>query len=145
MEELKAAVAKVQAMEMSMIDILNKIENTDKYLVHTLSKFTLISTFLIGVMTMHLTLFGVWAFYVSNQNMFIEETILTNRNTSEQRDARLQASINNMAKEQQALIESTAENNYNITGHNSESEINSEKINTTLEKLYSILKIKKHK
>ena len=135
MEELKRAVVQLQAMEVSMMQTLGKLEGMDKYLAATLSKFMIISTFLIGIMTVHLTMFGIWSFYVSTQNADIRSTIIDNRNLSEERDLKVQASINKVENDQKALIESSAENNYNNHSHNDESEALSQKMLSEIKSL----------
>ena len=127
MEELKRAVADVKAMEVSMLGTLGKLESAEKANsiknaenFYILSKFTLITSFLVGVMLLHLALFAGWSFFVANQNNETKMAIASHDTISDKSRSDIEAKLLVLDTNQKALIDSTAETNYTIHSNNDE-------------------------
>lgn len=123
MEELRKAVAELKTsldetrnIDAAMTATLAKLESTDGRIYNTLSKYTLMTSFVIGLMLVHLTFFGVWSIYVVGQNNDTRSLVMENRAIADNRQAKTDNDLAKMVQEQKALVDSTAENNYLLHG-----------------------------
>ena len=114
--ELKTAIDDTRSIDLTISTTLQKLEATDARIFNTLSKYTMMTTFVIGLMLVHLTFFGVWSIYVITQNNDTMHVVMENRAISDNRQAKTDAEIEKIAVEQKALVDSTAENNYLLHG-----------------------------
>ena len=142
MEDLKRSVAEVKNIEMTMMSALTRMEEKDEAInrnleklsameisiSNSLSKFILIGSILIGAMMVGWGLFSAWSVYIVSQNNETQKTIVENRSSSLKRDSEMDIKLTELQKEQKAISDAVAENNYAIHAHEDEQQ----NINSTL-------------
>ena len=141
-EDLKRSVAEVKNIEMTMMSALTRMEEKDEAInrnleklsameisiSNSLSKFILIGSILIGAMMVGWGLFSAWSVYIVSQNNETQKTIVENRSSSLKRDSEMDIKLTELQKEQKAIGDAVAENNYAIHAH----EDDQQNINSTL-------------
>jgi hypothetical protein len=114
--ELKTSLEETRNVDAAMATTLSKLEKTDANIFNTLSKYTLMTSFVIGLMLVHITFFGVWSVYVITQNNDTMHVVMENRAIADNRQTKTDADLAKIVLEQKALVDSTAENNYLLHG-----------------------------
>ena len=151
MEELKRSVAEVKNMEITMLSTLSRLEEKDSAInknlerlstleasiSNSLSKFILIGSILIGTMMVGWGLFSAWSVYIVSQNNETQKNIIENRNSSMKRDAEMDIKLLEMQKEQKAIVDGVAENNYQLHSHEDEQQMLKESLLSSIGKVIS--------
>lgn len=111
--KLRDAVGDLKTNEATQIGIVSRIEGV-------LSRFMLMNSILIGIMLVQFLGFTVFSFYMTDKNAETKETVLMNRNLNDQRNSLVQKKLDELEVSQKVLLESSAENNYQIHGQTEE-------------------------
>jgi hypothetical protein len=131
-EEFESYIqATIQSLEQTDIALKMKILEIS----NTLSKFTLLSIFMVGVMMVHLIFFGSWVFFRVGETKEMQMQLQQMMQTSKTEHEEVAQRFIKIDENQKAILDASVETNYTVRGHDDEQQAFSTEVLTSMKSL----------